>query len=230
MWHMSGRWGRRHQKAGEVSPFHVQLSWPAEGSSHLGIFFHSKGTQTCGRRVPQLPFGADRRQTTWRGYPGCPAPPASGCHPGAPCLPAVRQPGLLHLQGSPWERGPPPSAAASAPGPALLGSPGSARPLGASPRAAAAKAWRSGILPPLLPARASRSRHWACSVAGACAALSRKLACCNPQLIWAFSGLRDLGAGAGADRASRSAGWSICVGAAVLSSQACCGRICPALD
>lgn len=48
--------------------------------------------------------------------------------------------------------------------------------------------------------------HWACSVAGASAALSRKLACCNPQLIWALSGLRDLGAGAGADRASRSAG------------------------
>lgn len=48
--------------------------------------------------------------------------------------------------------------------------------------------------------------HWACSVAGASAALSRKLACCNPQLIWALSGLRDLGAGAGADRESRSAG------------------------
>lgn len=160
MWHMSGRWGRRCQKAGEVSPFNVQLAWPAVGRSHLGIFFHSKGTQTCGRRDrdPQRPFGADRRQTTRRGYPGCPAPPASGCHPGVPCLPAVRQPGLLHLQGSPWERGPPPSAAASAPGPALLGSPGSARPLGASSRAAAAKAWRSGILPPLLPARASRSR------------------------------------------------------------------------
>lgn len=48
--------------------------------------------------------------------------------------------------------------------------------------------------------------HWACSVAGASAALSRKLACCSPQLIRVLSGLRDLGAGSGADRTPCSAG------------------------
>lgn len=48
--------------------------------------------------------------------------------------------------------------------------------------------------------------HWACSVAGASAALSRKLACCSPQLIRALSGLRDLGAGSGGDRTPRRAG------------------------
>lgn len=129
------------------------------GSSHLGIFFHSKGTQTCERRVPPTGFWCRQTLGHLEGIPGLPRTPSLWCHPGAPCLPAVPQPGRLHLQGSPWERGPPPSAAASAPSPALLGSPGSSRPLQAFPRAAAAKAWRSGISPPPpLPARASRSR------------------------------------------------------------------------
>lgn len=162
VWHMSGRGGMRRQKA-EVSPFNIQLACKAVGSSHLVIFFHSKGTQTRERRVPPncLLVQTDRQTLGHlEGIPGLLRTPSPSLwvSPWRPCLPAASQRGRLHLQGSPWERGPPPSAAASAPGPALLGSPGSARPLRAFPRAAAAKAWRSGISPSLLPPRASGSR------------------------------------------------------------------------
>lgn len=92
-------------KGGEVSPLTVSCPGRLLGNTHLRIFFHSKGTQMYGRRVLQLPFGADIR-------PGH----LEGIRP-APFLPPVRLLSLLHLQGSPWERGPPPSAAASAPAP-----------------------------------------------------------------------------------------------------------------
>lgn len=88
VWHMSGRGGMRRQKA-EVSPFNIQLACKAVGSSHLVIFFHSKGTQTRERRVPPncLLVQTDRQTLGHlEGIPGLlrTPPPASGCHPGAP--------------------------------------------------------------------------------------------------------------------------------------------------
>lgn len=205
VWHMSGRGGMRRQKAGEVSPFNVRLAWPAVGSSHLGLFFPSKGTQTCGRRVPPTAFWC--RQTP-------------GHLEGIPRLP--RAPSFFWV--SPWRPLPPCGAAAGASS-TCRGRPGSAsRPLPLRPPPPAPPCWvrRLRQAPPILSSRSRRQSlekwnlaaaapcaglaepHWACSVAGASAALSRKLACCSPQLIPALSGLRD--PGAGADRALHSTG------------------------
>lgn len=128
---------------------------------------------------------------------------------------------------SPWRPLPPCCAAAWPPPPAgvALG----ARPApfrrGLRPRPRLAGFARLLQAPPSLSSRSRRQSlekwnlaaaaapcaglaepHWACSVAGASAALSRKLACCSPQLIRVLSGLRDLGAGSGADRTPCSAG------------------------
>lgn len=157
------------------------------GSSHLGVFFHSKGTQTRERRVSQTAFWC--RQTLGH---------------------LEEIPGLsrTNLRVSPWRPLPPCCAAARPPPPAgvALG----ARPApfrrGLRPRPRLAGFARLRQAPPSLSSRSRRQSlekwnlaaaapcaglaepHWACSVAGDGAALSRKLACCSPQLIRVLSG------------------------------------------
>lgn len=171
VWHMSGRGGMRRQKAGEVSPFNVQPAWPAVGSSHLGLFFPSKGTQTCGRRVPPTAFWCRQTPGHLEGIPRLPrAPQLLGVTLAPPATLRCGSRGLLHLQGSPWERVPPPSAAASAPGPALLGSP--APPGPSDPFLAQ---------PPPKPGEVESRRR--CSLRGprgaALGMLSRRSQCCS---------------------------------------------------
>lgn len=106
--------------------------------------------------VTQLPFGADRRQATWRGYRAAsrhPGPPQPPCHlPVGPTgLAASACRGRSRSASRPLLLGPRPRPRLSRVRPP----PGRAPP--ASPRAAAAKAWRSGISPAPLPARDSRS-------------------------------------------------------------------------
>lgn len=126
------------------------------------------GKRLARDEVTQLPAGADRRQATWRGYWAASRLPALGSrNPGPHCLPAI----FPGNRGTVGPRGPADSACRgrtrSAARPLLPGPrprprlspvrppPGRVPPV--SPRAAAAKAWRSGISPAPLPARDSRS-------------------------------------------------------------------------
>ncbi|XP_052591003.1 putative histone-lysine N-methyltransferase PRDM6 isoform X2 [Peromyscus californicus insignis] len=154
-------------------------------------FSHLKERRRVGDEFLQLPFGADRRPGHLEGIPGLPRAPSFWV--------------------SPWRPLPPCGAAAGASS-TCRGRPGSAaRPLPLRPPPPAPPCWvrRLRQAPPILSSRSRRQSlekwnlaaaapcaglaepHWACSVAGASAALSRKLACCSPQLIPALSGLRD---------------------------------------
>lgn len=103
----------RSRRKEKVSPTNFWLAWVGVGCSHLGTFSHCKAMQTCGRKardkVTQLPFGADRRQATGRGYPGCTATPALPWHPLPPC-------GLLGDWGSLRAGGPAASTCRGRPG------------------------------------------------------------------------------------------------------------------
>lgn len=170
------------------------------------IIFHSKGTQTCDRRVPQTAFWCRQTLGHLEGIPGLSRTPSLWVSPWRP-LPLCCA-----------KAGPPPPA-----GVALGARPAPFR-RGLRPRPRLAGFARLRQAPPSLSSRSRRQSlekwnlaaaapcaglaepHWACSVAGASAALSRKLACCSPQLIRALSGLRNLGPGFRADRSPRSAG------------------------
>lgn len=115
--------GDRRQKEGEGLTYNLQLAWVGVGSSSVGTFSYCKGMLACGRKarakVTQLPFGADRHQPHGGDTRVAPhvlplgltgAPLASLRVPRRLGELASRRPRRLHLQGSPWERGPPPSA------------------------------------------------------------------------------------------------------------------------
>jgi hypothetical protein len=69
---MGDEGGRRQEK---VSPFNIQLAWKAVDSSHLGVFFHSTGTQTRERRVSQTAFWCRQTLGHLEGIPGLPRNP-----------------------------------------------------------------------------------------------------------------------------------------------------------
>lgn len=176
------------------------------GSSHLGVFFHSKGTQTRERRVSQTAFWCRQTLGHLEEIPGLPRTPnlrVSPWHPLPPCCAAARPPPpagvALGARPAPFRRG-------LRPRPRLAGFAG----LRQAPPSLSSRSRRQSLekwnLAAAAPCAGLAEPHWACSVARDSAALSRKLACCSPQLIRVLSGLRDLEAGSGADRTPRSAG------------------------
>ncbi|MEJ1274636.1 hypothetical protein NN561_005524 [Cricetulus griseus] len=175
------------------------------GSSHLGIFFHSKGTQTCGRRVPPTAFWCRQTPGHLEGIPRLPRAPSFWVSPWRPLPPGCAAAAPSPPAGVALGARPAPFRCGLRPRPRLAGF---AR-LRQAPQSLSSRSRRQSLEKWNLVAVAAPSAglaepHWACSVAGASAALSRKLACSCPQLIRALSGLRDLEAGA--DRASRCAG------------------------